>query len=91
MHKFEARSFSWLDQVIYEHLKNGGPKLWSILLILYFRMFYSIEIPQSLKLELLLPLFKDKGTKASNKDNYQFIVMFSVFFVRFLNFSFQEG
>ena len=34
-----------LDQVTYEHLKYGGPKLWSILSILYFRMFYSIEVP----------------------------------------------
>ena len=68
-----------LDQVTYEHLKYGGPKLWSILSILYFRMFYSIEVPQSLKFELLLPLFKGKGTKASNKDNYRGIAMFSVF------------
>ena len=78
-----------LDQVTYEHLKYGGPKLWSILLILYYRMFYSIEVPQSLKFELLLPLFKGKGTKASNKDNYRGIAMFSgFFFVRLLNSSF---
>ena len=68
-----------LDQVTYEHLKYGGPKLWRILSILYFRIFYSIEVPQSLKFELLLPLFKGKGTKASNKDNYRGIAMFSVF------------
>ena len=33
------------DQVTYEHLKYGGPKLWSILSILYFRMFYLTEVP----------------------------------------------
>ena len=51
--------------------------------ILYFRMFYSIEVPQSSKFEF----FKGKGTKASNKDNYRGIAMLSVF-VRFLNFLF---
>ena len=67
------------DQVTYEHLKYGGPKLWSIFLILYFRMFYLTEVPQSLEFELLLPLFKGKGTEPSNKDNYRGIAMFSVF------------
>ena len=67
------------DQVTYEHLKYGSPKLWSILSILYFRMFYLTEVPQSLKSELVLPLFKGKGTKASNKDNYRGIAMFSIF------------
>ena len=66
-------------QVTDEHLKYGVSKLWSILSILYFRMFYSIKVPQSLKLELLLPLFKGKGTKASNEDNSRGIAMFSVF------------
>ena len=79
-----------LDQVTYGHLKYGGPKLWSILSILYFRMFYSLEVLQSLKFELLLPLFKGKGTKASNKDNYRGIAMFSVF-CKVLNSSFYEG
>ena len=74
------------DQVTYEHLKYGGPKIWSILSILYFRMFYLTEVPQFLKFELLLPLFKGKGTKASNKDNYRGIAMFSLIFLRFLNF-----
>ena len=55
------------DQVTYEHLKYRAPKLWSILSILYFRMLYSIEVPQSLKSELLLPLFKGKGKKPQIK------------------------
>ena len=75
----KSRVSGGLDKVTYEHLKYGGPKLWSILSILYFRMLYSIEVPQSSKFELLLPLFKGKGTKASNKDNYRGIAMFSVF------------
>ena len=40
------------DQVTYKHLKYGGLKLWSILSILYFRVFYLIEVSQSLKFEL---------------------------------------
>ena len=67
------------DQVIYEQLKYGGPKLWSILSLLSFRTFYSTEIPQSLKLLLLLPLFAGKGAKPSNKDNYRGTAMFSGF------------
>ena len=42
-------------------------------------MFDLTEVPQSLKFELLLPLFKGKGTKASHEDNYRGIAMFSGF------------
>ena len=72
------------NQVTYEHLKYGGPKLWSILSILYFHMFYLTEVPQSLKFELLLPLFKEEGTKASK--TIIGVLRCSLFFVRFLNF-----
>ena len=61
--------------------------MWSILSILYFRMFYLIEVPQSLKLKLLLPLFKGKGTKPQIKIIIG-VLRSSPFFVKFLNFSF---
>ena len=37
------------------------------------------NVPSSLKIQLLLPVFKGKNLKASNKDNYRGIILFSVF------------
>ena len=33
-------------------------------------------IPKSLKSQIILPLFKGKGAKANNKDNYRGITLF---------------
>ena len=40
---------------------------------IFFRNF---TVPKSLKTRLLLPLFKGKGAKANNKDNYRGITLF---------------
>ena len=42
-------------------------------------MFSTHNVPSSLKIQLLLPIFKGKKLKASNKDNYRGITLFSVF------------
>ena len=39
-------------------------------------------IPESLKSGITLPLFKGKGTKANNKDNYRGITLFLTLFCK---------
>ena len=42
-------------------------------------MYSTHNVPSPLKIQLLLPIFKGKKLKASNKDNYRGITLFSVF------------
>ena len=60
----------------YEHVKFAGPDLWILLQDVYQEFFESCMIPKSLKSGIILPLFKGKGTKANNKDNYRGITLF---------------
>ena len=60
----------------YEHVKFAGPDLWILLQDLYQTFLESCMIPESLKSGVILPLFKGKGTKANNKDNYRGITLF---------------
>ena len=57
-----------IDNTVYEHLK-----------FLFVSMYSTHNVPLSLKIQLLLPIFKGKKLKASNKDNYRGITLFSVF------------
>ena len=54
----------------YEHIRFAGPPLWHLLHELYGQFFLNFTVPKSLKTGLILPLFKGKGAKANNKDNY---------------------
>ena len=67
------------DNTAYEHLKSGGKQLWQVLSDLFLSMYSTHNVPSSLKIQLLLPIFKGKKLKASNKDNYRGITLFSVF------------
>ena len=60
----------------YEHVKFAGPDLWILLQDVYQEFFESCMIPKSLKSGIILPLFKGKGAKANNKDNYRGITLF---------------
>ena len=60
----------------YEHVKFAGPDLWILLQDVYQEFFESCMIPKSLKSVISLPLFKGKGAKANNKDNYRGITLF---------------
>ena len=60
----------------YEHVKFAGPDLWILLQDVYQEFFESCIIPKSLKSGIILPLFKGKGPKANNKDNYRGITLF---------------
>ena len=42
-------------------------------------MYSTHNVPSFLKIQVLLPIFKGKKLKASNKDNYRGITLFSVF------------
>ena len=68
-----------IDHTVYEHLKFNGKQLWQVLSDLFVSMYLTHNVPSSLKTQLLLPIFKGKKLKASNKDNYRGIALFSVF------------
>ena len=61
----------------YEHIRFGGPSLWQHLFQLYQALFLNYSVSADLKTGIILPLFKGKGAKANNKDNYRGITMFS--------------
>ena len=54
----------------YEHVRFAGRVLWNFLFELYNEFFYGSSVCKSLKVETILPLFKGKGAKTNNKDNY---------------------
>ena len=60
------------------NLKPGyaGPPLWRLLFHLYQQFFENFSVSKFLKTGIILPLFKGKGTKANNKDNYRGITLF---------------
>ena len=60
----------------YEHISHAGPTLWRHLFLLYQDFFQIHTVPENLKTGVILPLFKGKGAKANNKDNYRGITMF---------------
>ena len=67
-----------LCQTTYEHIKFGGPYLWYALYKLYHIMFETGNMPSNSLIGMVLPLFKGKCLKASEKDNYRGITLFPV-------------
>ena len=60
----------------YEHIRFAGPPFWHLLHESYGQFFLNFSVSKSLKTVLILPLFKGKGAKAKNKDNYRGITHF---------------
>ena len=54
-----------------EHIRFAGPPLWKLLFKLYQNFFTNSSVPESVLTGVVLPLFKGKGAKADNKDNYR--------------------
>ena len=54
----------------YKHIRFAGSNLWVLLDQLF------IKSTDDLKVGVILPLFKGKGAKANNKDNYRGITLF---------------
>ena len=61
----------------YEHIRFAGPALWDTLFQLYDNYFETSSASKSLKTGIILPLFKGKGAKANNRDNYRGITLSS--------------
>ena len=59
----------------YEHIRFAGPPLWKLLFQLYQDFFINHSFCESLLTGVILPLFKGKGTKAHNNDNYRGITL----------------
>ena len=62
--------------IYYQHVRFGGSILWKLLHYLYQVFFDKSSVCKTLKTGLVLPLFKGKGVKANNKDNYHGITLF---------------
>ena len=60
----------------YEHIRFAGPPFWKLLFQLYQAFFNNFSVCDSLPTGVILPLFKGKGAKANNKDNYRGITLF---------------
>ena len=54
----------------YEHIRFAEPPLWHLLHELYNHFFLNFSVSKSLKTGLILPLFKGKGAKANNMDQF---------------------
>ena len=63
-------------EIDYEHIRYAGPPLWKLLFQLYQNYFDNFSVCDSLLTGVILPLFKGKGAKANNKDNYRGITLF---------------
>ena len=60
----------------YEHIRFAGLPFWKLLFQLYQTFFNDFSVCDSLLTGVILPLFKGKGAKANNKDNYRSITLF---------------
>ena len=60
----------------YEHVGNARHPLWRLLFHLHQQFFENFSVSKFLKAGIILPLFKGKGAKANNKDNYRGITPF---------------
>ena len=63
----------------HEHICFAGPTLWNHLFLLYRDFFQAHTVPENLKTGVILPLFKGKGAKVNNKDNYRGITVFPIY------------
>ena len=60
----------------YEHVLFAGPSLWKHLFCLFQEFFLNGSICAILKTGIILPLFKGRGAKANNQENYKGITLF---------------
>ena len=63
-------------EIDYEHIPHADPPPWKILSQLYQHFFENSPVCDPLFRGEILPLFKGKGAKANNKDNYRGITLF---------------
>ena len=63
-------------EIDYEHIRFAGRPFWKLLFQLYQTFFNNLSVCDSLLTGVILPLFKGKGAKANNKDNYRGITLF---------------
>ena len=63
-------------EIDYEHIRFAGPPFWKLLFQLYQTFFNNFSVYDSLLTGVILPLFRGKGAKANNKDNYRGITLF---------------
>ena len=85
--------------IVYERIRFGGPILWKLLHDLYQVFFDKSSVCKTLKTGLVLPLFKGKGVKVNNRDNYRGITFFPtlckiyemIILNRFKKFASQSG
>ena len=60
----------------YDHVLSAAPLIWKHLFCLFQEFFLNGSICSTLQTGIILPLFKGKGAKANNKENYRGIILF---------------
>ena len=60
----------------YEHIRLARSNLWVLLHQLFQDFFEKFSVCDDLKVGVILPIFKGKGAKTNNKDNYRGITLF---------------
>ena len=82
-------------EIDYGHIRFAGPPFWKLLFQLYQTFFNNFSVCDSLLTGVILPLFKGKGAKANNKDNYRGITLCKIYEMVLLNrlekFAEQQG
>ena len=63
-------------EIDYEHIRFAGPPYWKLLFQLYQTFFNNFSICDSLLTGVILSLFKGRGAKVNNKNNYRGITLF---------------
>ena len=75
--------------VDYGHIRFASPPLWKFLFKLYQNFFANSSVPEPVLTGVILTLFKGKGAKANNKDNYKrlpyFLLSVKLYEMAFLN------
>ena len=67
-------------EINYEHIRFAGPPQWKLLFQLYQDFSMNHSFCESILTGVILSLFKEKGDKANNKDNYKGITLFSTLY-----------
>ena len=63
-------------EIDYERIRFAGPPFWKLLFQQYQTFLDNFSVCDSLLTGVILPLFKGKGAKANNKNNYRGITLF---------------
>ena len=71
------------DEISGEHLKYGGPKLWTVLCFLFNEMYKQKKVPSDLKKGVIVTIIKNPLKSVSSPKNYRGITLLPVIYKLF--------